>query len=145
MQRVIIVVCGLLTCAVNAQAQNLLKCPGFEDLDGATAGTEYDRLSVTGTVVLGSATLDLDWSDHAYDATDKIFIVVNDGADAISGTFNGLAQDATINFTYKSVYSASAKISYTGDSDAGTETGGNDVVLYDFWYEPVSGTLFNLK
>lgn len=90
----------------------------FVELNGTAAGTDYDRLNVRGTNNLGNAVL------HVMPAFttpvgigDQFVIINNDGADAITGTFSGLPEGATVTagfFTFA--------ISYTGGS-------GNDVVL----------------
>jgi fibronectin-binding autotransporter adhesin len=86
------------------------------DIAGATACTEYDQEVVTGTVDLGSATLNLNLT-YVPVAGAKFKIIDNDAADAIVGTFAGLTDGATVtangyNFT----------ISYLGGD-------GNDVEL----------------
>jgi autotransporter-associated beta strand protein/T5SS/PEP-CTERM-associated repeat protein len=92
------------------------------ELNGTTAGTGYDQLNVTGSATLAG----LLSVSTGFTATygDMFFILLNDGADAINGTFNGLANN--------SVFSAggqSFQISYFGDSGTNTFTGGNDAVL----------------
>jgi uncharacterized repeat protein (TIGR01451 family) len=86
------------------------------EVNGTTAGSGYDQLSVTGTVNLTGATLS--GSAGFTPTTGASFIIIdNDGVDAITGTFAGLPQGATI------VLSGQAfTISYSGGS-------GNDVVL----------------
>ena len=85
-------------------------------LNGTTLGTGYDQLNVTGTVNLTGATLS---GSVGFTATDGMTftIINNDGADAITGTFAGLAQGATVTLSGQTF-----KISYTGGT-------GNDVVL----------------
>lgn len=89
------------------------------ELDGATVCTEYDQTSVTGTVDLGNATLDIQRL-ASYDPTvdGATFIIIsNDGTDAVTGTFNGLAQGAKT-----TVGGVEYTVSYTGGD-------GNDVTL----------------
>ena len=101
---------------------------------GATpvAGTDYDQMKVgtgtgvtsTGTVTLGGGELVLTLGTGVQ-AGDLFFIILNDGTDAVAGTpgtFNGLAQGATLP-------GGQFRISYTADSVAGTELNGNDVAL----------------
>jgi hypothetical protein len=64
------------------------------------------------------------------------FIIANDGGDAVSGTFNGLAQDATVSFGGREF-----QVSYTGNIATLSFTGGNDVVLKAI-PEPGAWTLF---
>ena len=84
-------------------------------LNGTTAGSEYSQLNVTGSVYVGG---NLNVS-LGYTPTigDTYMIVKNDGTDAVSGTFTGLAEGATV-----SAGGYDFKISYVGGT-------GNDVVL----------------
>lgn len=88
------------------------------ELGGTTAGTGYDQINVTGTVTLGSGTLDV-ILHGGFKPTNgqKFTIIANDGSDAVSGTFTGLAEGAT--FTDEGV---TYRISYVGGD-------GNDVQL----------------
>ncbi len=97
------------------------------ELNGPIAGTDYDQLNVSGTVTLAGA-LNLTIGSTPVNG-ELFFILANDGADAIDGTFSGLADGHT--------FSASGQdfqISYFGNYDSVTPannsfTGGNDVVL----------------
>jgi autotransporter-associated beta strand protein len=95
-------------------------------LSGATDGT-YDRLNTTGNVILTGSTLTASVIG-GYTPTfgDKLFIIVNSGSGTTTGTFNGLAEGATVpigafNFT----------IHYGANFEAAGQplTGGNDVAL----------------
>ena len=62
------------------------------DLNGAVAGTSYDQVNVTGAVSLG-VLLGSNLVIHSVSgltAGETLFIVKNDGFDAVSGKFNGL-------------------------------------------------------
>jgi uncharacterized repeat protein (TIGR01451 family) len=85
-------------------------------LNGTTAGTGYDRLNVTGTVNLSGATLSGTVGFAAADGM-AFTIITNDGADAITGTFAGLAQGSSVTLSGQKF-----TISYVGGT-------GNDVVL----------------
>ena len=89
-----------------------------EEIGGATAGTGYDQLNVTGTVSLGSATLNiLTVNSYAPVLGDIYTIINNDGTDVVTGAFSAMAEGSrtTIGgYTYK--------ISYIGGT-------GNDVTL----------------
>jgi hypothetical protein len=89
------------------------------ELGGTTACTGYDQLVVTGTVDLGSATAlsTILFGGFTPAVGNTFTIISNDGADAVTGTFQNLAQSAT--FTVAGYVFA---ISYTGGD-------GNDVVL----------------
>jgi autotransporter-associated beta strand protein len=85
-------------------------------LNGTAAGTGYDQLSVTGTVNLAGATLDVNLGFTP--AVGSAFVLIqNDGVDAVVGTFAGLPQGATL-----SLDGMTFQISYVGGT-------GNDVVL----------------
>lgn len=116
----------------------------FIEIDGNAAGDGanfHDQVNVTGTVSLGSATLDLDSLTNYFPAiTDLLFIIANDGADAVTGTFAGLSEGAVV--TWDTYWSAN--ISYLGDTTTGTIGNGNDVVLYNVVPAPGAGVLFGL-
>ena len=80
-----------------------------------TAGTDYDQLNVTGTVSLGNATLSTSGTVTALG--NEVILINNDGTDAVTGTFNGLAEGATV-----TINGVNFKISYVGGT-------GNDVTL----------------
>ncbi len=87
---------------------------------GGTASGSFDQLNVTGTVNLGQGVTSLvitHYNNFAPKLNDSFVIIANDGQDAVTGTFAGLAQGGTVvvaGYTYT--------ISYTGGT-------GNDVVL----------------
>lgn len=92
------------------------------EIGGTTPGTGdgyHDQTNVTGTVALGTGTTltTLLWNGYSPAVGESYVIINNDGSDAVSGTFSGLAQDAS--FTQNGV---TFSISYTGGD-------GNDVVL----------------
>ena len=90
------------------------------ELKGATACTEHDQIKVTGTVTLNSTTSELRTvivPGYTATAGQKYVIVSNDGTDAVTGTFKGLAEGAT--FT---VGNGQFRISYVGGD-------GNDIEL----------------
>lgn len=88
-----------------------------------------DVVNVIGTVGLSADIADLDVAlTGLLAASQKYWVITNDLSDAVTGTFAGLAQDATIltNNGYN------LKISYVGDFAGVCQplTTGNDVVLY---------------
>jgi autotransporter-associated beta strand protein len=88
-----------------------------EEVDGTGAG-QFDVVAVTGAVGLGGATLSLSLGGgFSASVGDSFTIVANDGADAVTGTFAGLAQNATV-----SAGGYVFTISYVGGD-------GNDVTL----------------
>jgi hypothetical protein len=91
--------------------------------DPGNSATDHDQIDVTGTVTIGNnVTLDLSaFGGFLPSGIDEYVIINNDGADAVIGTFDGLAEGATIsNFL---VPGRTATITYVGG------TGGNDVVI----------------
>jgi VCBS repeat-containing protein len=91
------------------------------ELLGTTAGTDYDQVNVTGTVDITGATLDLTLGYYPATTGDSFTIIKNDAADAIVGTFAGLAEGATFTLSYGGV-DFNASITYVGGD-------GNDVVI----------------
>lgn len=95
-----------------------------EEIGGAVSGVNpagYDQVLVTGTVDVTGATLNIiPFNNFTPTVGDQFVIIANDGSDAVTGTFNGLAEGATV-----TVGTATYSISYKG-VDAST---GNDVVL----------------
>ena len=96
------------------------------EINTTTPATGYDQLAVAGSVTLGG-TLSLSGSYLTTPAVtgDLFFVVINDGADAISGTFAG-APDGGHVFALNG---QDFVVSYIADSVGGTFTGGNDVAL----------------
>jgi autotransporter-associated beta strand protein len=112
---------GILTVNGNySQAGTLIA-----ELNGITAGTTYDQVNVVGTVTLTGALN----ATVGYTPVNNqlLFILVNDGTDAISGTFAGLADGSTFTADGKD-WKISYQANYTG-SNTGTFTGGNDIAL----------------
>jgi hypothetical protein len=94
------------------------------EIAGTTPGSGYDQISVAGTVNISGGTLVTLFSG-SYAKNDLLFILLNDGTDAITGTYTGLAQGDTVtSYDYMDW-----QISYTADSVNGTFTGGNDIAL----------------
>jgi hypothetical protein len=91
------------------------------EIGGTTVGTDYDQQNVTGTVALSNATLTLTQINSFTPIAGNAFTIINnDSNDAVGGTFNGLAEGATIsNFLGSGL---NGIISYSSGS-------GNDVVI----------------
>lgn len=89
----------------------------IETVSNAGPGTGHDQLEVTGAVSLGGATLNL-VNSFAPTGGTSFTIITNDGADAVSGTFNGLPE-GTVFASGGSFF----RITYAGGSNS------NDVVL----------------
>jgi autotransporter-associated beta strand protein len=86
------------------------------EIEGTTVGTQYDQTNVTGTVTIAGGTLTLAGA-YAPLSGNTFVIVANDGADAVTGTFTGLPEGATIAFN-----GATLQVSYVGGT-------GNDITL----------------
>jgi hypothetical protein len=88
------------------------------EIGGVIPGSGYDQLAVTGSVNLGGASLEIQGINGFAPSPGDVFTLIeNDGADGISGTFDGLPES--------SVFSAAGTewlITYQGGS-------GNDVVI----------------
>jgi len=79
-------------------------------------GSGYDQVKTRGSVGLSNAVLHATLGFRSA-ISNSFTIIDNDGADTVIGTFNGLAQNATV-----FINGVPFRISYTGGS-------GNDVVL----------------
>jgi hypothetical protein len=86
-------------------------------INGTSAGSGYSQLNVTGTVNLGNANLVLNMPVPGV-TNSQLTIINNDGTDAVTGTFAGLPEGATVVLNNGVHF----KISYHGGT-------GNDVVL----------------
>jgi PKD repeat protein len=89
------------------------------ELNGTAAGTGYDQLVVRGAVTLNAGATLLPTLGSGFNpaAGSTFTIIDNDGTDAVSGTFAGLAEGATL-----SIGGRRFEITYKGGT-------GNDVVL----------------
>ncbi|WPZ35013.1 DUF4347 domain-containing protein [Thalassobaculum sp. OXR-137] len=95
------------------------------EIDGTTAGTGYDQIAVTGTVTINGATLSTVFGFTS--ASGTVFtLIANDCVDAVTGTFSGLAEGASVTSGGRSF-----RISYTAGD-------GNDVTLTDITPAPES-------
>lgn len=116
------------------------------EIDGATAGDGmgfHDQVNVIGAVALGGSTLVLSTLanyESTFSNSDLLFIIRNDGTDAVTGIFDGLPAGSTV--VWDSFWSA--QISYSGDTVSGAISGGNDVVLYNIVPAPGSISLLGL-
>jgi autotransporter-associated beta strand protein len=85
-------------------------------LNGTTAGTDYDQLSVLGTVNLAGATLNVNLG-FTPNLGSAFVLIQNGGGGAVVDTFAGLPEGATLTLS-----GMTFQISYVGGT-------GNDVVL----------------
>ena len=88
------------------------------DINGASAGSGYDQIVVNGNVDVSGATLTV---NHGYAAGNgEIYeVILNDAADAITGTFSGISEGSTFNAAGNGTQLTA---SYAGDT-------GNDLTL----------------
>jgi autotransporter-associated beta strand protein len=105
------------------------------DVDGAAVGTGYDQISVTGLADVSGSLLVVDLTFPSTSAT-PYYILANDGADAIVGTFasvNGAAFTDNGNGTFSATDGLGNQftVTYTAEFDTLTPTpgAGNDVLL----------------
>lgn len=99
-----------------------------QEIAGSTACSGYDQANVTGAVVLGSATLNL--SPTFTPADNTVFTIIN--AASVSGTFNGLANGATITaggIQFRVNYTAST-VTLTKVGGTLADTGSHNMLVY---------------
>ena len=87
------------------------------EVNNSAPGTGHDQLNVTGMVSLGGAMLVTSGTITSVPGQ-EIVLIQNDGTDAVTGTFNGLAEGAMV-----MIGTANFLLSYAGGA------GGNDVTL----------------
>ena len=86
------------------------------ELNGPVAGVQYSQVQVSGVIDVSGANLSVALGFNPSVGT-EFTIIDNDGADAVSGTFNGLAEG-----DHFGVFGYTFQISYMGGT-------GNDVVI----------------
>lgn len=89
-------------------------------------GTNYDQLGLSGSIAIDpAANLELTaLGAGAWSNSDLFFLVVNDGTDAITGSFAGYSEGTT--FT---LGSQPFRVTYQADSASLSFTGGNDMAI----------------
>lgn len=98
------------------------------EIEGLAAGNGtgfHDQVIVNGTVTLNGVLSIDSFTGFTPVNGSLIFILLNDGTDAVSGTFTGLAQGALVG----NYLGFDWQISYLADSAGNTFTGGNDIAL----------------
>lgn len=120
----------------------------FDPNGGATS---YGRLMVkgTGTITVSDAIFSFGLSNTFTPNTGDTFgIIDNQTSNAISGFFNGIAQDAMVTITRADNSTAgTVQVSYTGNialDGTVTATGGNDLVIYNFVPVPEPTTILGI-
>lgn len=86
-----------------------------QEIAGTTPGTQYDQLVATGAVILGNATLTVSLTTTPADGT--VFTIITAGS--VSGTFNGLANGATL-----TVSGVTFRVNYTATTVTLTKLSG---------------------
>ena len=94
------------------------------EINGLIAGTGYDQINVIGSVDITGGSLVTMFSG-TYALNNMVFILTNNGTDAITGTYNTFAQGAVV----ASYGGFDWQISYLANSVGSTFTGGNDIAL----------------
>ena len=109
---------GILSTGNYSQAGTLTL-----DLNGLS---NYDQVNVTGSVTLSGLLSASVGGGYTPANGNLLFILLNDGSDAISGTFSGLAQNGTV-----TIGTSTFQISYNADSatNAFSTVSGNDIAL----------------
>ncbi len=125
-----------------ANAYGILKCAGFLThapanqfrvaINGTTPGVDCDQLDVSGGLTLMGGTLNLAMN-FAGAVSNQYVIIKNDGVDGVTGTFNGLPQDAIL-----TANGVAFQIDYHGGD-------GNDVVLVQRSVAGVGPTLDDIS
>ncbi len=98
--------------------------PGSTLAVTATGPGSVGRLSANGTVDVTGASLSVTGSGTGYSSTDRLWVVVNDGAGAVVGRFAGLANNGDVVGTFGGF---TWGIFYDGDFGGGAT--GNDIYL----------------
>jgi hypothetical protein len=105
---------------------------GSTTIGGSQAAANLDlndQINLTGNLALTSAQLEGSLlTGFTAAVNDLFFLIINDGTDAVAGTFAGLAQGATVTINGQG-FANNFAVSYTGNSATNSFTGGNDVVL----------------
>lgn len=96
------------------------------EVGGTTPGTGHDQINVTGTVSVAGNLVVTFWDDFTPTTGQTFVIINNDGADAVTGTFAGLAEGEEFE-----VAGQLFTISYVGGD-------GNDIVLESQGAAPVA-------
>lgn len=116
------------------------------EIVGATMGTQYDRVTMTGasSVFSLNGTNNLVLTLSYTPAADALFFLLdNQGGSAIAGIFeqlNGVTTDLSQGALFM-VGGQQFRISYTGDVTTSSFTGGNDLVLQAVVPEPATWLL----
>lgn len=100
------------------------------EIMGTIPGAQHDQIAVTGTVNINNATLNILDTGYAAVGNETFVLINNDGTDAVTGTFNGLADGTLV-----TVGGTQFRIVYDGGD-------GNDVALTPF--SPVGPARFDL-
>jgi len=108
---------------------------------GANSGPGFDsQVAVQGNITLNGNLEGTLLSGFTANLGDLFFIILNDGTNAINGTFTGLPQSSLITLAGPGG-TQNFEIGYTGDAAENTFTGGNDVVLEMVVPEPGGGEI----
>jgi hypothetical protein len=94
------------------------------ELGGNVLGTGYDSVNVTGTISLAGNLEGSLLNGFNPSASDRFYLMINDGVDPILGTFAGLPEGSQVAFGTANFF-----ITYTANSLTGQLGNGNDVAL----------------
>ncbi|RYD80012.1 MAG: PEP-CTERM sorting domain-containing protein, partial [Verrucomicrobiaceae bacterium] len=97
------------------------------EINSSFVGSGYDQLNVLGEVDLGGSTLNLlgsflmSLNEHG----SLFYVLLNDGIDPITGTFNGIAEGGFV----QSSSGQNFQLTYLADFETNAFSGGNDIAL----------------
>ena len=100
------------------------------ELNGTTPGALCDQLVVNGAIDLGSADLLLGLG-YAPTYSDFFYLILNDGADSVTGSFSGYLDGGAVYASYNGT-TYQGTITFQADSSTSALTGGNDVAVTGF-------------
>jgi len=119
----------ILGATVNITAGNLFLNDTIK-IDYNSSQSIFDTINLTGAVDLVGSTLNLDLTNYITPAVNTFYTLINnDGNDAVTGTFTGLAEGTQLS----SIGSYGLFITYKGDAtnpSLANVGSGNDVQLY---------------
>lgn len=104
------------TAILSTGTVTLLSATLAINVNGTTAGAFYDQFNVSGAITITGSTLALDFGAFTPAATDKFFIALNNGTDAVTGTFS-------------SVTGLPSGFAVVYDADSAGGAIGNDIVI----------------
>jgi fibronectin-binding autotransporter adhesin len=125
---------NLSTGSLTLQAPATLSAEIAGPVAGPGNSTQYDQVTVTGGVSLAGSLQVALLGGYAPDDQKPFYLILNDGTDAVSGTFAGIAEGQQVSFG-----GTNFLVSYAANGDGGSV--GNDVALIAQVPEPAAASL----